>query len=41
MPRPEEKIIKLTIDGREVQAVEGTMLLDAAKLGDVEIPDFC
>jgi NADH-quinone oxidoreductase subunit G len=41
MPRPEEKIIKLTIDGREVQAVEGTMLLDAAKLGDVEIPYFC
>jgi NADH-quinone oxidoreductase subunit G len=41
MPRPEEKIIKLTIDGREVEAVEGTMLLDAAKLGDVEIPFFC
>ncbi len=31
MPRPEQKIIKLTIDGREVEAVEGTMLVDAAK----------
>ena len=41
MPRPEQKIIKLTIDGREVEAVEGTMLVDAAKFGDVEIPYFC
>jgi NADH-quinone oxidoreductase subunit G len=41
MPRPEQKIIQLTIDGREVQAVEGTMLVDAAKQGDVEIPYFC
>jgi NADH-quinone oxidoreductase subunit G len=41
MPRPEQKFIKLTIDGREVEAVEGTMLVDAAKQGDVEIPYFC
>jgi NADH-quinone oxidoreductase subunit G len=41
MPRPEQKIIKLTIDGREVEAVEGSMLVDAAKFGDVEIPFFC
>ena len=41
MPRPEQKIIQLTIDGREVQAVEGAMLVDAAKQGDVEIPYFC
>jgi NADH-quinone oxidoreductase subunit G len=41
MPRPEHKIIQLTIDGREVQAVEGSMLVDAAKHGDVEIPFFC
>ncbi len=41
MPRPEQKTIQLTIDGREVQAVEGAMLVDAAKLGDVEIPYFC
>jgi NADH-quinone oxidoreductase subunit G len=41
MPRPEEKIIQLTVDGREVQAPEGMMLVDAAKHGDVEIPYFC
>jgi NADH-quinone oxidoreductase subunit G len=41
MPRPERKIIQLTIDGREVRAVEGSMLVDAAKFGDVEIPYFC
>ncbi|HYJ21086.1 MAG TPA: NADH-quinone oxidoreductase subunit NuoG, partial [Solirubrobacterales bacterium] len=31
----------LTIDGREVTAVEGEMLHDAARKGDVEIPVFC
>jgi NADH-quinone oxidoreductase subunit G len=41
MPRPEQKIIQLTIDGREVRAPEGEMLVDAAKFGDVEIPYFC
>src|SRR5450755_513051 len=41
MPRPEQKTIQLTIDGREVRAIEGTMLVDAAKQGDVEIPYFC
>jgi NADH-quinone oxidoreductase subunit G len=41
MPRPEQKIIKLTIDGREVEAVAGSMLIDAAKQADVEIPFFC
>ncbi len=41
MPRPERKLIQLTIDGREIQAVEGQMLVDAAKYGDVEIPYFC
>src|SRR5437764_347209 len=41
MPRPEQKIIQLTVDGREIQAVEGSMLVDAAKQGDVEIPYFC
>jgi NADH-quinone oxidoreductase subunit G len=41
MPRPEPKLISLTIDGREVQAVEGAMLVDAAKAADVEIPYFC
>ena len=41
MPRPEQKTIQLTIDGREVRATEGAMLVDAAKQGDVEIPYFC
>jgi NADH-quinone oxidoreductase subunit G len=41
MPRPEAKTITFTIDGREVQAPENAMLVDAAKLGDVEIPVFC
>jgi NADH-quinone oxidoreductase subunit G len=33
--------ITLTIDGREVSAIEGEMLHDAARKGDVEIPVFC
>ena len=41
MPRPEQNIITFTIDGREVQAPENAMLVDAAKHGDVEIPVFC
>ena len=41
MPRPEPKIIQLTVDGREIRAPEGEMLVDAAKFGDVEIPYFC
>ena len=41
MPRPAPRIINFTIDGREVSAPEGLMLVDAAKYGDVEIPVFC
>src|SRR3954453_6825532 len=41
MPRPEVREITFTIDGREVQAPENSMLVDAAKRGDVEIPVFC
>jgi NADH-quinone oxidoreductase subunit G len=41
MPRPNPRTITFTIDGREVQAPENAMLVDAAKLGDVEIPVFC
>src|SRR3981081_212980 len=41
MPRPEHKTITFTIDGREVRAPEGAMLVDAAKHGDIEIPYFC
>ncbi|HET9199254.1 MAG TPA: NADH-quinone oxidoreductase subunit NuoG [Solirubrobacterales bacterium] len=33
--------VTITIDGREVAAVEGEMLHDAARKGDVEIPYFC
>jgi NADH-quinone oxidoreductase subunit G len=41
VPRPDHNIIQLTIDGREVRAIEGSMLVDAARLGDIEIPYFC
>jgi NADH-quinone oxidoreductase subunit G len=41
MPRPEIEEITFTVDGREVVAAAGTMLADAAKLGDVDIPVFC
>src|SRR3981081_3429739 len=41
MPRPVQKPIQFTIDGREVRSPEGAMLVDAAKQGDVEIPYFC
>src|SRR4051812_1775325 len=41
MPRPEVRFITFSLDGREVQAPEGAMLVDAAKYGDVEIPVFC
>jgi NADH-quinone oxidoreductase subunit G len=41
MPRPEVRIVTFSIDGREVQAPEGVMLVDGAKSGDVEIPVFC
>jgi NADH-quinone oxidoreductase subunit G len=39
--RPELKDVTFEIDGREITAPEGTMLVDAAKSGDVEIPYFC
>ncbi len=41
MPRPPHRDITFSIDGREVTAPENTMLVDAAKHGDVEIPVFC
>jgi NADH-quinone oxidoreductase subunit G len=41
MTRPIRNAVALTVDGREVTAPEGTMLVDAAKHGDVEIPVFC
>ena len=41
MPAPKKNPITLTVDGREIEAIEGTMLVDAAKQGDIEIPVFC
>ena len=41
MPRPDTKTITFSIDGLEVEAPAGAMLVDAAKYGDVEIPVFC
>ena len=41
MPRPEPRMVTFEIDGREVTAPEGAMLVDGAKYGDVEIPVFC
>jgi NADH-quinone oxidoreductase subunit G len=37
----EREPVTLVVDGVEVTAPEGTMLVDAAKHGDVEIPVFC
>jgi NADH-quinone oxidoreductase subunit G len=39
--RPEPNWITFEIDGKQVRAREGEMLVDAAKEGDVEIPYFC
>src|SRR5918997_1292692 len=41
MARPEREKVTFEVDGREIVAEEGQMLLDAAKYGDVEIPYFC
>ncbi len=37
----EQRQVTITVDGREIAAVEGEMLHDAARKGDVEIPVFC
>jgi NADH-quinone oxidoreductase subunit G len=39
--RPEPNFVTFEIDGRDVEAPEGAMLVDGAKYGDVEIPYFC
>jgi NADH-quinone oxidoreductase subunit G len=39
--RRERNPVTLVVDGIEVTAPEGTMLVDAAQHGDVEIPVFC
>jgi NADH-quinone oxidoreductase subunit G len=35
------KMVKLTIDDQEVEAPEGTMIVDAAKIIGIDIPVFC
>ena len=35
------ELVKLTIDGRQVQAPPGTLVIDAAKRAGIEIPSFC
>jgi len=37
----EKQAITIVVDGVEIEAEEGRMLVDAAKHGDVEIPVFC
>ena len=34
-------LVKLTIDGRELEAAPGTLVIDAAKRAGIEIPAFC
>src|SRR5512141_2028268 len=34
-------LVKLTIDGRTVEAAPGTLVIDAAKKAGIEIPAFC
>ncbi len=34
-------LVKLTIDGREVHAAPGTLVIDAAKREGIEVPAFC
>jgi NADH-quinone oxidoreductase subunit G len=34
-------LVKLTIDGREIQAAPGTLVIDAAKANGIGIPAFC
>jgi NADH-quinone oxidoreductase subunit G len=41
VPRPPVNWVTFSIDGREVTAPDGAMLVDGAKYGDVEIPVFC
>jgi NADH-quinone oxidoreductase subunit G len=38
---PERQEVTLVVDGVEIRALEGSMLVDAAQEGDVEIPVFC
>lgn len=35
------KMVKLTIDGQEMEAPEGTLIVDAARMHNIDIPVFC
>jgi NADH-quinone oxidoreductase subunit G len=35
------ELVKLTIDGREIQAEKGTLIIEAARQNGIEIPAFC
>ncbi len=34
-------LVKFTLDGRELQAAPGTLVIEAAKAAGIEIPAFC
>lgn len=38
---PVEKLVSLTIDRRQISVPGGTILVDAAKMADIDIPVFC
>ncbi|HXV04396.1 MAG TPA: 2Fe-2S iron-sulfur cluster-binding protein, partial [Solirubrobacterales bacterium] len=40
-PGSEPREVTIVVDGREIAAIEGEMLHDACRRGDVEIPVFC
>src|ERR1700693_398769 len=35
------ELVKLTIDGRSVEAEKGTLLIEAARQNGIEVPAFC
>ncbi len=41
MADPTSNMVKFTLDGRELQAAPGTLVIDAAKAAGIEIPAFC
>ena len=36
-----QTMVKLTIDGQEIEVPKGTNLVDAAQMLDVEVPHYC
>jgi NADH-quinone oxidoreductase subunit G len=38
---PDQKLIKLKIDGREVQVPQGTLVIEATRRLGIEVPSFC